>query len=290
MTDVNSIYGATTPKPFKGNLIVSALILTHEQKQKLDELVAKTSPLISVEHATNGLTHIYSLSPENLNASNVDLIWTLKSILAPNQYARIMKLVYGLDSTFWVEITDISATQTLPVQEDISTDLYKNLSHEWTAKMDLDIEDITDALTQIPESEQHKILEFSGITEWRNTTVEEWTGISLFRISEENLAELREHFTDLYDWSAGDGHTEIKFHRFDLDGETFHAITGLFTDHATLNEDYISKNNLSYDDFEESINLIDLLKQFAEPNQKINLTVAGMDSKKCYFFVSDIEI
>lgn len=274
-----------------GSIVVSALILTDSQKERLNCMVASSKLPVVVDHATNGLTHIYSVTPENIYQTNVDLIWTLKSILAPNQYARIMKLHYSPDLTFSTVITDISVDETLPVRDNFADNFRKSLSHEWTADMDVDIEDVTDALTQIPKSEQHKILEFSGIKEWRSTTVEEWTGTSLFQISEENLAELKKHFTDLYDWGVGSGTTDIRFHKVtDQSGASYYAITGVFADHANLNEDYIVENNLNYDDFEESIELYELLAKYAEPDQEINITVAGLDSKKCYLFVSDYKI
>lgn len=274
-----------------GYLVVSALILTAAQKEQLNDLVTDSNLPVVVDHAASGLTHIYSLSPENIYQTNVDLIWTLKKVLAPNQYARIMKLLYSPDSTFSTVITDFSANETRPVRDNFSDDFHKSLSSECTAKMDMDIEDVKDALTQIPKSEQHKILEFSGITEWRSTNVAEWTGTSLFKISEENLAELKKHFTDLYDWGVGDGDTVIKFHKVtDQSGSSLYAITGTFTDHGTLNEDYVDENNLNFDDFEENIELNDLLTKYAESDQEINITVAGLDSKKCYLFVSDFKI
>lgn len=273
-----------------GNLVVSALILTPEQKKLLNAVVDVAKLPVSVRHAANGFTHIYSNTPNNILRVEADLLSTLKWVLAPNQYARIMKHVYNPDFTFWTKITDFCTSETPFVRDSTCAELGKSLSNEWVAEVDVDIEDITDALTQIPESEQHKILEFSGFTDWRDTTVEEWTGTSLFRITDENLIELKKYFTDLYDWGVGDGHTEIKFHEVEHSGDHLYAITGLFGDHATLNEDFIEENNLNFDDFEESIVLIDLLKKFASPDQELNVTVSGFDSRKCFLFVHDFKV
>lgn len=252
--------------------------------------MAKNNTGVAVEHTANGLTHIYALGPDNLYTCQVALIQTLKSVLVPNQYARILKLCYGLNSTFWTEVTDFSATETMHTQNNNYANFIENLNHDWTAKIDVDIEEVTDALAQIPVSDQHKILEFSGIKEWRSDTIEEWTGTSLFSISSENLAELKKYFSDLYDWGTGNGCTNIVFHEDKELGFTCYAITGVFTDHATLNESYIEENGLDFEDYAENIELLEIIQEFANPNQEISITTAGMDNKKCYLFVENHKI
>lgn len=275
-----------------GSLVVSALVLTDSQKQRLNTMLNSSGLPVVVDHATNGLTHIYSLDITHENKYQIwqGLVWILQNTLVPNQYARIMKIEHGQDLTFATVITDISMSEILCIRDNSADDFHKSLSNKWTAEMDVDIEDVTDALTQIPKNEQHKILDFSGITEWRSSTVEEWTGTSLFEISEENLIELKKYFTDLYDWGVGSGETDIRFHKVtDMTGSSLYSISGLFTDHATLNLDYIDENDLDFEDFEENIELFELLAKYAEPDQEINITSVVLKSSKCLLFVLDFK-
>lgn len=286
-------FTAEAHSELSGKFVVSALILTDSQKQRLNTMLSSSNLPVVVDHASNGLTHIYSVSvtPENILGTEVELVSIIKSVLAPNQYARIMRLQYSPDLTFSTRITDISEDGLLmPIRSNFCDDFHQSLRNKWTAEMDVDIEFIADALTQIPKSEQHKILEFSGITEWRSSTVEEWSGTSLFQISEENLIELKKYFTDLYDWGVGSGETDIRFHKVtDMTGFSLYSISGLFTDHATLNEDYIDENDLNFEDFEENIELFELLAKYAEPDQEINITSVVLKSSKCELFVLDFK-
>lgn len=288
-------FTAEAHSELSGKFVVSALILTDSQKQRLNTMLSGSKLPVVVDHAANGLTHIYSLDITDGNKYQAwqtwsYLVWILQNTLVPNQYARIMKIEQGQDLTFSTTMTDISMSEILCIRDNFSDDFHQSLRNKWTAEMDVDIEFVADALTQIPKSEQHKILEFSGITEWRSSTVEEWSGTSLFQISEENLIELKKYFTDLYDWGKGSGETDIRFHKVtDMTGFSLYSISGLFTDHATLNEDYIDENDLNFEDFEENIELFELLAKYAEPDQEINITSVVLKSSKCELFVLDFK-
>lgn len=52
-------YTASACSKVSGSLVVSALILTDSQKERLNCMVGCSKLPVVVDHASNGLTHIY---------------------------------------------------------------------------------------------------------------------------------------------------------------------------------------------------------------------------------------
>lgn len=116
-----------------------------------------------------------------------------------------------------------------------------------------------------------QINDISGNGNWREYTYEEWTKTSYFKISEDNRTELMHYFGDFTDWSANTQPHTIKWVKKD----GLYALTGHFSDHGTLDideyEEALSHNKIKELNADESLFLNDLLKQFAEPNQDIEI-------------------
>lgn len=285
-------------KPNIGSVLVSALILSADQKNLLNGLVSQSKDLpINIHHNPNGLTHI-GVRCEVLADDFMDkLKGVLRQVLNTDQICRIVRIYVDQSNAFSVDFIDISKEWVSPQIGHSGVDCDAELNHPVSfnsaltginvAKLDILIEDVVDAATQIPKDQQHLVLGLSGISTLRHDTIDQYVQTSFFTISPENLAELKRYLeTDLYDWAA-DNYSHIHIH--EKDGMV--AISGFCSDRGVLNFDAVEDEDDEYEEdddlLEETVQLKDLLITLADPRQSIHLQTFGIQQRSSFMF-SDI--
>lgn len=225
-----------------------------EQKQKICMTLL---PLwcFTIQNDNEGICRISLDDGHNPLEMQEKLISLLQPILEEGQ--KLRTLIFSSDEQqFTLKLTDFT-------------------NHTIDPSLSMTGDSFAELLKQIPLDNNQKKLKFTGCQAWREDTCEEWVMTSFFKISILNLEKLKAYFSTLYDWSAGTEGSDIKFL---TEGDQV-AISGLMADHAVLDFDEAEARGLDSDDaenLEESVILVDLLKELAEKDQEITVCAACM--------------
>lgn len=269
---------------FKMNPItlVSTLALTNEQiialNNRIDDLHTQGDFMgeVVVTKLDSCVTQITAENTMNYKIGNT--VYGPQDLLGPilNDHQSCRAVTISIDSCGLVlNIDDVAFNKHGLLTAEQASEQTSNYEGPFS-----DLKNVT----LIPENELFKIHGLSGLQWHRADTTLEYLSTSRFSITEQNAKKLQDEINK-YEWGEHD--TPI----VDFNDETDSAfISGACSDHGTFiypdDEDEIENE----DDIEETIELSDLLTQYANAGQTIKVIDIALYKYDSYVFESEVKI